>query len=202
MHSFYRFTRMAAGSMVLASALAAQGVKPVTPPAAAKAASTTDPRVGLKAGLYDAASSIKGLKLVSTTPKSAKLDGEGGARGLTFANSDLAFKAPYVYQGNFSGFQVWNMSNPSKPTLTAVEVCGALLPQRLESEISSTLSTGGRFIFRNCSIRLAGGRECLTSSHFVPTSSQTNCHPLNRLRPSFPSLRGDEDEVRVVSVNE
>jgi hypothetical protein len=132
MHSVNRFTRIAAGSMLLASSLAsalpfslaAQGVKPVTPPAAAKVASTTDPRVGLKAGLYDAASSIKGLKLVSTTPKSATLDGEGGARGLTFANSDLAFKAPYVYQGNFSGFQIWNMSNPSKPTLTAVEVCG------------------------------------------------------------------------------
>ena len=118
MHSVHRFTRMAAGSMIVAGALSAQGVKPVTPPAAAKAASTTDPRVGLKSGLYDAASAIKGLKLVSTTPKSAKLDGDGGARGLTFANSDLAFKAPYVYQGNFSGFQIWNMANPSKPTRT------------------------------------------------------------------------------------
>ena len=115
--------RLAAGVMVAASSAHAQSVKPMTPPAAAKAASTTDPRVGLKGGLYDAASAAKGLKLLSTTPKSAKLDGDGGARGLTFANSDLAFKAPYVYQGNFSGFQIWNMANPSKPTLTSVEVC-------------------------------------------------------------------------------
>ena len=36
MHSTYRFTRIAAGSLFLASSLVAQGVKPVTPPPAAK----------------------------------------------------------------------------------------------------------------------------------------------------------------------
>ena len=48
---------------VLVSTLVAQGtsaVQPVTPPPAAKAASTTDPRVGLTAGLRDAGSAIKG----------------------------------------------------------------------------------------------------------------------------------------------
>ncbi len=128
MHSSHHLTRLSAGSLSLLFAVTvhAQGsaaVKPVTPPPAAKAASTTDPRVGLKAGMRDAGEAIKGLKLIANVGKPDKLDGDGGSRGLTFANSDLAFKAPYVYQGNFSGFQIWNVANPAKPVLTSVEVC-------------------------------------------------------------------------------
>ena len=80
------------------------------------APSTTDPRVGLKAGLTDAGSAINGLRLVSHVSKPPLLDGEGGARGLTFANSDLAFRGNFVFQGNFSGFQIWDISNPASPS--------------------------------------------------------------------------------------
>lgn len=79
-----------------------------------------DPRDGLKPGLYDAGVAVKGMKLVSATPKPAAFD---TARGLTFVNSDLAFGGKYVYQGNFAGFSIWDVSNPAKPVNVAVVPC-------------------------------------------------------------------------------
>ncbi|HET8650425.1 MAG TPA: hypothetical protein VFL95_10305, partial [Gemmatimonadales bacterium] len=43
--------------------------------------------------------------------------------GLTYANSDLAFGGHYVYQGNFSGLQIWDISTPTAPKLTDAELC-------------------------------------------------------------------------------
>jgi hypothetical protein len=99
-------------------------VRPVPLPPLAKAASTTDPRVGLKSGMTDAGESARNMRLVSHSAKSSSLDGEGGARGLTFANSDLAFRGNHVYQGNFSGFQIWDIANPASPVLRKTLVCG------------------------------------------------------------------------------
>ena len=55
-----------------------------------------DARNGLKSGVLDAGVASEGMKLVSFTPKSAEFD---STRGLTFVNSDLAFRGNYVYQG-------------------------------------------------------------------------------------------------------
>ncbi|MEP6619407.1 MAG: hypothetical protein ABJE47_08830 [bacterium] len=79
-----------------------------------------DPRNGLKTGLLDAGVAIKGMRQVSFTPKAAEFD---TARGLTFVNSDLAFGGKYVYQGNFAGFSIWDISNPAKPAKVAVVSC-------------------------------------------------------------------------------
>jgi hypothetical protein len=99
------------------------GVRPVSLPPMATAASTTDPRVGLRAGLTDAGVAAHNIRLVSHSAKPGVLEGEGGARGLTFANSDLAFAGNYVYQGNFSGFQIWDIANPAAPVLRKAVVC-------------------------------------------------------------------------------
>src|SRR5690606_17501195 len=40
-------------------------------------------------------------------------------------NSDLAFTGDYVIQGNYNGFQVWDISNPRSPTLALAHVCPA-----------------------------------------------------------------------------
>src|SRR5207247_1683492 len=40
-------------------------------------------------------------------------------------NSDLAFTGQYVIQGNYNGFQVWDISNPAKPSLKVGYVCPA-----------------------------------------------------------------------------
>lgn len=79
-----------------------------------------DPRNGLTPGLHDAGVAISGMRLVSASPKPAALD---TARGLAFINSDLAFRDHYVYQGNFSGFTVWDVSTPARPVVAAVVPC-------------------------------------------------------------------------------
>jgi hypothetical protein len=82
--------------------------------------STTDPRSGLKPGRLDAGVASENMDLVSFSPKPAAFD---TARGLMFINSDLAFSGHYVYQGNFAGFTVWDVSSPSSPKTVAVVQC-------------------------------------------------------------------------------
>ena len=92
-------------------------------PAISRAQSdTTDPRAHLKPGLYDAGEAAKGLRLVATVKKPDDFH-PNDPGGLTYANSDLAFGGHYVYQGNFSGFQIWDVSNPAKPVLADHLVC-------------------------------------------------------------------------------
>jgi hypothetical protein len=79
-----------------------------------------DPRNGLKYGMLDAGDVASGMRLVSFTPKAAEFD---TVRGLTFINSDLAFRDHYVYQGNFSGFTIWDVSNPVHPMMVSAVSC-------------------------------------------------------------------------------
>src|SRR6202171_5113425 len=76
-----------------------------------------DPRVGLRAGKYDAASAAGNQKPLSATKPSEKFEG--------VTNSDLAFTGPYAIQGNYNGYQVWDISNPSAPTLKTAYLCPA-----------------------------------------------------------------------------
>jgi hypothetical protein len=85
-----------------------------------------DPRVGLKPGRMDstrrnmtekAGEAIWNLRLVSNSPTSEKFIG--------VTNSDLAFRGQYAFQGNYNGYQVWDISNPKKPTLKYSYLCPA-----------------------------------------------------------------------------
>src|SRR3954471_9875389 len=76
-----------------------------------------DPRVGLKAGKMDAQEAIWNLRKLSTTPPSEQF--------VDVTNSDLAFTGNYAIQGNYNGWQVWDISNPSKPSLKDAYVCPA-----------------------------------------------------------------------------
>ena len=89
-----------------------------SPDSRSGAATQPDPRVGLRAGKTDAAEAIWNLRLVSKTPPSEKF-AEGGI------NSDLAFTGHYAIQGNFGGYQMWDIANPSRPTLKTAYVCPA-----------------------------------------------------------------------------
>src|SRR6476646_8750677 len=82
--------------------------------------SKTDPRSGLKPGRLDAGTAASGMRLVSFSEKPAAFD---TARGLTFINSDLAFGGKYVYQGNFAGFTIWDVSDPAKPKVVSAVSC-------------------------------------------------------------------------------
>ncbi len=90
--------------------------EPVKPIVSATAP-TPDPRVGLSAGRWDAAQAAWNIKLVSLTPPTEKF--------LGVTNSDLAFTGKYAVQGNYNGFQVFDISNPLKPTLAQTYLCPA-----------------------------------------------------------------------------
>ncbi len=85
-------------------------VLPTAPP-------TPDPRVGLAAGRMDAAEAAWNMRVVSKTPPSEPFLGS--------TNSDLAFTGKYAIQGNYNGFQVWDISNPEKPMLAKAYPCRA-----------------------------------------------------------------------------
>lgn len=42
---------------------------------------------------------------------------------LSFANSDLAFQGNHVFQGNFYGLNIFDISNPAKPGLLTTMIC-------------------------------------------------------------------------------
>ncbi|HEU4632066.1 MAG TPA: hypothetical protein VFS08_20110 [Gemmatimonadaceae bacterium] len=84
---------------------------------AGAAAPDPDPRVGLRAGLWDAEQAAWNMRLLSTSRPT------GSFLGST--NSDLAFTGKYAIQGNYNGWQIWDISNPRQPVLATAYVCPA-----------------------------------------------------------------------------
>jgi hypothetical protein len=113
---------------------------------------TSDPRVGLKAGLYDAGETAMGMEhlafvkkpeafqLSATNPddpavqKSLDLLGVSNKgkipkpmqlviAQLAFSNSDFAFQGTHLFQGNFYGVNFYDISNPAKVSLITSLVC-------------------------------------------------------------------------------
>jgi hypothetical protein len=82
--------------------------------------SPNDPRNNLSSGMANAGIAIEGMRLLSTAPKAPPHD---SIRGLTFVNSDLAFRGNLVYQGNFAGFAIWDVSNAAAPRLVSAVDC-------------------------------------------------------------------------------
>ena len=121
-------------------------------PAGMTGSDATDPRAKLTPGLYDAGEASMGMKHVLLVKKpdafqlgSADADdpkvqktiaqlGMGGASKmpkplqlviaqLAFANSDLAFQGNHLFQGNFYGMSIYDISNPANATLLTTMVC-------------------------------------------------------------------------------
>jgi len=82
-----------------------------------------DPRVGLRAGWFDAGQAAWNLRLVSNTPPSDSFMNRSTPGAFSLLSSDITFSGNYVIQGNFSGYQIWDISNPRLPTLTRAYVC-------------------------------------------------------------------------------
>jgi hypothetical protein len=87
------------------------------PPIISATIPSPDPRLGLKAGMWDAGMAQWNMRLVSTTPPPK------GSLGST--HSDLAFTGKYAIQGNYNGFEIWDISNPVKPVLAGAYECPA-----------------------------------------------------------------------------
>src|SRR5262245_29550718 len=107
--------------------------KPVTPIVSATAPSP-DPRVGLKAGWWDAGQAAWNMNLISSTPPSEVSLGKtaqgrvikwGDAEVRIPTHSDLAFTGKYTVQGNYNGFEIYDISNPEEPALAQRYDCPA-----------------------------------------------------------------------------
>src|SRR5271170_2064485 len=111
-----------------------------------------DPRVGLKGGLYDAGTAKLGLELVMTTPKPAGFAPDlesikavdatppppvdpdaprrpgavrpsGPRANYGGTNSDLAFNTKYLFNGNYSGVNIYDITDPTRMSLVTSMVC-------------------------------------------------------------------------------
>jgi hypothetical protein len=121
-------------------------------PAGMIGSDVNDPRYKLTPGMYDAGETSMGLKhlqllkkpdafQLGTTdpddPKVAKTVQQLGIGGgmkipkplqiviaeLAFSNSDLAFEGDHLFQGNFYGMNIYDISNPAQTTLLTSMVC-------------------------------------------------------------------------------
>jgi len=122
-------------------------------PAGMTGADTNDPRAHLTPGFFNAGETSLGLKhllLVKKPaafqlgadnpddPKVQKILGQMGnpaqlaqvPKGvqlviaqLAFANSDIAFQGNYLFQGNFYGLSIYDISNPAKASLLTTMIC-------------------------------------------------------------------------------
>jgi hypothetical protein len=106
-----------AASACMKSNPATAGAPATAPSAAPSLPRLPESRVGLHAGLNNAAQTTQYLRVLSATPPSEKFRGA--------VNSDLAFTGNYAIQGSFNGFQVWDISNPKSPVLTTSYYCPA-----------------------------------------------------------------------------
>ena len=115
-------------------------------------ADVSDPRAKLAPGLYDAGEAAMGMKhlmllkkpdafqLGTTDPDDPKVQNILGQlrlgntskipkpihlliAQLAFANSDLAFQGNYLFQGNFYGVNIYDISHPANATLLTSLVC-------------------------------------------------------------------------------
>src|SRR6185312_15322815 len=126
--------------------------EPAAPlPAGMTGSDANDPRAKLAPGMYDAAETSMGIKHVmllkkpdafqlgtadpndprvqktldllgSDTSKMPKARQVVMAQ-LAFGNSDLAFQGNHLFQGNFYGVNIYDISNPAKTTLLTSMVC-------------------------------------------------------------------------------
>jgi hypothetical protein len=217
--NFSRYGRNVFGLGLVASAgVVCGGQAPAGPPAAPEAkavymppkvfvnprSGADDPRVGLKGGLYDAATAIFGMQLVSTTPKPAgfapdlnsikavdatppppPVDPDAprqrpappvpGAPAVPRANyggtnSDLAFNSKYLFNGNYFGINIYDISNPTKMSLVTSIICPGG---------QGDVSVYGHLLFM--SVEAANGRmDCGTQG--FPTPAGAPAVP----RPVFP----------------
>lgn len=122
-------------------------------PSGMTGADVNDPRANLAPGFFNAGESAMGLKhillvkkpvpfqLGVDNPDDPKVKQTLGQLGnpnevgklpkgvqmviaqLAFANSDIAFQGNYLFQGNFYGLNIYDISNPAKTSLLTSMIC-------------------------------------------------------------------------------
>src|SRR5215213_2322078 len=189
-----------------------------TLPAGMTGSDTTDPRAKLSPGLYDAGETALGIKhlmllkkpdafqLGSDDPDSPNVQKTLGLLGvgdpskmpkpfqlviaqLAFANSDLAFQGNYLFQGNFYGVNIYDISNPAKTKLLTSLVCPG--------------GQGDVSVYKNLlfmSVEMANGRLDCSTEGFPPepppAAGQEN-------KPRLPAAQKDRFRgVRIFDISD
>ena len=85
--------------------------------------SSSDPRSSLRAGYQDAAVAVRNVELIGHVGRPSGFEDPNGNLGnLLYGNSDIAFRGNTMFVGNFHGFNIYDISNPT-PRLVSSFVC-------------------------------------------------------------------------------
>jgi len=90
---------------------------------AAGSAQAQDPRVGLSAGMENAATAARNVQLVASIKRPSEFVDPKDMGNILFANSDMAFRGTDLFMGSFHGFQIYDMSDAKNPKLRTSFVC-------------------------------------------------------------------------------
>jgi hypothetical protein len=82
-----------------------------------------DPRVGLRGGWFDAATASWNMDLIATARPDPAFQNPANNAESRIKSSDLAFTGNIIYQGNYSGWTAWDVSNPRSPRIVQAYVC-------------------------------------------------------------------------------
>ena len=82
-----------------------------------------DPRIGLGAGWDDAETAIMGLDHLAAIPRAEGFFNPERPADRRFNNTDLAFQGNRLIQGNYNGFQVIDITDPTDPVYELSVVC-------------------------------------------------------------------------------
>jgi hypothetical protein len=164
--------------------------------------STSDPRYGLKPGLYDAGEAAMGMEHVAFLKKPTAFQlpandpddpavqkaltqlGVGDPSkmpkamqlviaGLAFSNSDFAFQGDHLFQGNFYGINFYDISDPAKVSLITSLVCPGG---------QGDVSVYGNLLFM--SVEMANGRLDCGVQGFPPAPPPEKGHENERRTPA------------------
>jgi hypothetical protein len=197
---------------------------PPTLPPGMKGADVNDPRAKLAPGLYNAGEAAMGMKhlelvkkpgafQLGTTnpddPKVQKILGQLGPRRgktppkemqlvfaqLAFANSDLAFQGNHLFQGNFYGVSIYDISNPAKTKLLTTLVCPG--------------GQGDVSVYKNLlfmSVEMPNGRiDCGTQGFPpapAPTAAEEEQMKKEKKRPVPPAQKDRFRGVRIFDISD
>lgn len=180
-------------------------------PAGMTGSDATDPRFKLAPGIYDAGEAAMGMKhimllkkpdafqLGTDNPDDPKVKTTLGILGadpskmpksfqmvlaqLAFANSDLAFQGTHLFQGNFYGVNIYDISDPAKAGLLTSIVCSG--------------GQGDVSVYKNLlfmSVEMANGRLDCGTQGFAPPAPP----PAGQAAPAHPAA--DKDRFRGVRI--
>ena len=195
--------------------------EPASPlPAGMTGADTNDPRAKLTPGIYNAGEAAMGLKHVCSSRSLMRFNSaptiltirrsrrcwakSGGRRRcedakgiqlviaqLAFANSDIAFQGNHLFQGNFYGLSIYDISNPAKASLLTTMICPGG-----QNDVS---------VYKNLlfmSVEMANGRLDCGTQGFPPPPPQPAARTKTNKPPPPPAQKDRFRGVRIFDITD